>query len=305
MDAFAVFLVKEASSIMASALLNVTETFVTSSDGAQIFVQAVGNPQLPPLVFVHGFALSALVWASVMQSASLLQYFHLIAYDVRGHGRSAKPDPIEAYSSRFFADDFMAAARAFNTAHKPLLVGWSMGSTVASDVFEHHGPDALAGVVFVGGLPLFEHQVGLGTPLALGLLPGFMNLDDTALGITTRIEFTNACFNNPENVPAQFLWSMYGSTLLTGPVKTVNVVGGRNQNSTNFWAAGENGMPLLVLDGSADKLINVDATYALVNGRFTDLTRHTTPGGSHTFFYEDESVFIDNILAFGRRVFGV
>lgn len=177
-----------------------------------------------------------------------------------------------------------------------------MGGTVASDVTEFYGPDALAGIVYVGAVPFFSARGIVSTPLALRLIPDFMNMDNTALGISTRIEFTNALVNNPERYPADVLWSWLGSTMLTGPMRTM-FVGVREQNTTNLYEAGARGVPLLVLDGEADKFILGDEVYGLVEGRFTDLTRHTTRDGSHVFFYEEERQFVRNIVTFARRVF--
>lgn len=42
---------------------------------------------------------------------------------MRGHGRSGKPDSIEGYSSRLYADDFMAVLDAFNVK-RPVVIGW-------------------------------------------------------------------------------------------------------------------------------------------------------------------------------------
>lgn len=46
-----------------------------------------------------------------------------IRYDMRGHGRSGKPDSIEGYSSQLYADDFMAVIEAFNVK-RPVVIGW-------------------------------------------------------------------------------------------------------------------------------------------------------------------------------------
>lgn len=42
---------------------------------------------------------------------------------MRGHGRSGKPDALEAYSSERYAEDFAAVLGAFNVT-SPILVGW-------------------------------------------------------------------------------------------------------------------------------------------------------------------------------------
>jgi hypothetical protein len=52
---------------------------VTSEDGTTIFAQAAGDTSHPTLVFVHGFALSALVWNDIMRDKMLLEKFHLVS----------------------------------------------------------------------------------------------------------------------------------------------------------------------------------------------------------------------------------
>lgn len=49
--------------------------------------------------------------------------FHKVRYDIRGHGRSGKPNTAEAYESKLFADDFKAVMEAFELK-KPVLAGW-------------------------------------------------------------------------------------------------------------------------------------------------------------------------------------
>ena len=61
-----------------NATVSAVEKLVTSSDGVEIFAQAVGNSHLPALVFIHGLALSALVWAKILQDANLLKNFYLV-----------------------------------------------------------------------------------------------------------------------------------------------------------------------------------------------------------------------------------
>lgn len=46
-----------------------------------------------------------------------------VRYDMRGHGRSGKPDTIEGYSSQLYADDYAAVAHAFKLKNS-VLVGW-------------------------------------------------------------------------------------------------------------------------------------------------------------------------------------
>lgn len=45
-------------------------------------------------------------------------------YDLRGHGRSGKPETDAGYTSDKFAEDFKAVMTAFGLT-KPIVVGWS------------------------------------------------------------------------------------------------------------------------------------------------------------------------------------
>ena len=46
-----------------------------------------------------------------------------VRYDLRGHGRSDKPDDAEGYESLKFAEDFAGVKLAFGL-DKPIIVGW-------------------------------------------------------------------------------------------------------------------------------------------------------------------------------------
>ncbi|KAF6759659.1 Alpha/Beta hydrolase protein [Ephemerocybe angulata] len=297
---------------MASAILNatisLTERYVSSSDGTQIFAQAVGQPHLPTLVFVHGFALSALVWAHILRDTNLLRYFHLVAYDLRGHGRSGKPAKEADYSSKLGADDFIAVTEAFN-ATKPLFVGWSLGGTYASDVLQHYGPDALSGIIWTAGLPYLAASPTVLTPwIQNTVLPAISSVDNATLGLSIRQEFTNALFNHPEKVPTEVLWSWLGSTTLQDPAKITFPAGpgrGNTQDPTNLFEAGKKGVPLLIINGDADRFVIGEETVKAVKGKWKDLTVYTAKNGSHVFFYEEKEEYVAQVLRFARRVFKV
>ncbi|WP_425468728.1 alpha/beta fold hydrolase [Pigmentiphaga aceris] len=85
---------------------------VTSSDGVPIAVQESGNPDGPPIIFIHGLLGSRLNWDAQVQSTQL-QRFRLITYDMRGHGLSGKPVDAASYTDgRRWADDLAAVIDA-------------------------------------------------------------------------------------------------------------------------------------------------------------------------------------------------
>jgi non-heme chloroperoxidase len=62
---------------------------ITTSDGADIFYKDWGPKDAPPIMFHHGWPLSADDWDNQMMFF-LLEGFRVIAHDRRGHGRSSQ-----------------------------------------------------------------------------------------------------------------------------------------------------------------------------------------------------------------------
>lgn len=57
---------------------NLTEKFVVSADGSKIFASAVGNPEKPALVFVHGYALTSAVFNDIFSNPWNSKDFYLV-----------------------------------------------------------------------------------------------------------------------------------------------------------------------------------------------------------------------------------
>src|SRR5215510_4938891 len=64
-------------------------THVTTEDGAQIYFKDWGDPAAQPLVFHHGWPLSADDWDNQMLFF-LGKGYRAVAHDRRGHGRSSQ-----------------------------------------------------------------------------------------------------------------------------------------------------------------------------------------------------------------------
>src|SRR5690349_844449 len=79
-----------------------------------------------PVLLIHGLGSRTLGWEP--QVAALAARYHLIAFDVRGHGRSSKPR--QRYSVALFADDTAALIRALDLGAVH-VVGISMGGMIA------------------------------------------------------------------------------------------------------------------------------------------------------------------------------
>ena len=76
------------------------ESFVAAKDGTSLFVRDWGAGQ--PVLFLSGWALPSDFWGYQMLGLARKGY-RAIAYDRRGHGRSA--DPGRGYDHDTLADD--------------------------------------------------------------------------------------------------------------------------------------------------------------------------------------------------------
>ncbi|MEV5466301.1 SDR family oxidoreductase [Streptomyces griseoincarnatus] len=95
--------------------------------GVELCVAELGDPQRPAVVLVHGYPDSKEVWSRV--APRLAERFHVVAYDVRGHGGSTAPRPLRGgFTLEKLTDDFLAVADAVSP-HRPVhLVGHDWGS---------------------------------------------------------------------------------------------------------------------------------------------------------------------------------
>ncbi|BBA98643.1 putative dehydrogenase [Actinacidiphila reveromycinica] len=109
----------------------VRERFVTGAGGVRLCVAergAAAPPGGPPtIVLVHGYPDSKEVWSSVADRLS--DRFHVVSYDVRGHGRSTAPDPLRGgFTLEKLTEDFLAVVDAVSPDRPVHLVGHDWGS---------------------------------------------------------------------------------------------------------------------------------------------------------------------------------
>lgn len=121
---------------------------------------------------------------------ALADEFHLIAFDLRGHGWSDKPDDADAYhDARRWADDVAAALQTCGVT-RAVLVGWSFGGRVILDYLASYGPAAVAGINFVAAI-IGEAREFYGNKI--GTIRGTIDPDPMASIDGTR-RFLHACF---------------------------------------------------------------------------------------------------------------
>ncbi|MEU7026656.1 SDR family oxidoreductase [Streptomyces sp. NPDC046275] len=95
--------------------------------GIELCVAELGDPDRPTVLLVHGYPDSKEVWSEV--ATRLAARFHVVLYDVRGHGRSTAPTPLRGgFTLEKLTDDFLAVADAVSPDRPVHLVGHDWGS---------------------------------------------------------------------------------------------------------------------------------------------------------------------------------
>jgi non-heme chloroperoxidase len=128
-----------------------TMGYVTTKDGVEIFYKDWGPKNAQPLVFHHGWPLSADDWDTQMLYF-VDEGYRVIAHDRRGHGRSAQ------VSDRHDMDHYAADAAAV-VEHLDLRsavhIGHSTGGGEATRYVAQHGQrqGRVAKLVLIGAVP--------------------------------------------------------------------------------------------------------------------------------------------------------
>ena len=119
---------------------------ITTKDGTEIYYKDWGSGQ--PVVFSHGWPLSADAWESQMVYLASNGY-RCIAHDRRGHGRSSQP--WNGNEMNTYADDLSELIEVLNL-NGVTLIGHSTGGGEVARYIGRHSAKRVAKVVLVGAV---------------------------------------------------------------------------------------------------------------------------------------------------------
>ena len=92
-----------------------------------------GQENAPVIIFIHGFPFSKEMWNKQMEV--LIDNFRVIAYDIRGHGKSYAGS--DDFSIELFVGDLLLLMKELQI-EKTTLCGLSMGGYIALNAMEKH-----------------------------------------------------------------------------------------------------------------------------------------------------------------------
>jgi non-heme chloroperoxidase len=223
------------------------------NDGPDLRVDEAGARDGWPILFIHGYSQSRLSWTKQLNADALADH-RLLATDLRGHGRSGKPE--DAYDdSERWADDIRAVLDGFGVKNVT-LVAWSYGGLVALDYLATYGIDRVAGLHLIGAIS------GIGTEAATEVLgSGYLDLfpelasADAEESVRALSRFVRRCVEQDLS-PEEFHYLLGFNVVVPPRVRDAL----RARTVSHLDTLGALDVPTLLAHGEADQIIEPDAT---------------------------------------------
>ncbi|KAI9066841.1 alpha/beta-hydrolase [Trametes sanguinea] len=287
---------------MSTAAATSTVKTLRSSDGTVIHAEAVGNPRNPPVVFLHEVTLCSAVFDEVFYDRRLAEHLYLVRYDLRCHGRSGMAIHPDGQHPARHGEDFTAVVNAFGL-RRPIVVAWGFGAAIAGDICASSSHNPISGVVFIAPLPFLDPRLPRSaTERMLGLTQLLRSSQDTVITARAKTELVNGFFaGSTRQVPDMLRSAWLGYSIAQPPEATQAILAAPHDPS-KLLEAGRQGLPLMLLLGSNDALVDCPAVASELRRHFRNAEAHVVEGGSHALFFDKHAEFVKLLLVFVGRL---
>jgi pimeloyl-ACP methyl ester carboxylesterase len=254
--------------------------------GVRLYYESFGTGE--PIVFVHGGAMSHEGWEQ--QVYELGDYFHVVAYDLRGHGESDKP----AHGNNFqrFAQDLEALVAHLRLS-RVSLVCHAVGGYVGI-LYALRNPQMLHKLVLVSSSARFlggeEERSGFSDEFWRDLLEGMKRSK-----IEANAKLCNEMFFHKD--PGEATRQQILGIMLQWPLYSMKEIGRDAQNIDFRDRLREIKAPTLVIHGRHDRKQRYEGAALLANG-IPNARLITFEESAHMPNYEEVERFNREIMAF-------
>jgi non-heme chloroperoxidase len=230
-----------------------------------------------PVLLIHGYPLNGHSWER--QTRELLAAGHrVITYDRRGFGRSSKVG--SGYDYDTFAADLNILMETLDL-HDVALVGFSMGTGELARYVARHGHQRVAKLAFLASLEPFlvaRDDNPYGVPQKV-----FDDIEAAARGdrYSWYEEFFSTFYNLDENlghrISQEAVTASWNVAVSSAPAAAYAVVSSWIEDfRADVEAVRASGKPALILHGTADRILPIDATarrfrQALPEARYVEI----------------------------------
>ena len=273
-------------------------TLVTA-DGTEIYYKDWGAG--PPVVFSHGWPLTADAWESQMFFLASHGY-RCIAHDRRGHGRSSQPwhgNDMDTY-----ADDLAALFEALDLTDA-VLIGHSTGGGEVARYIGRHGTACVAKAVLMGAVPPLMLQTPANPDgLPIEVFDGFRSayLADRAQFFLDVASGPFFGFNRPgAKVSQGLIHSWWRQGMMSGHKNAYDCIAAFSATDfTSDLRAFDK--PTLILHGDDDQIVPIDAAARAAAQLVPGATLIVYAGAPHGITDTHKDRLNADILAFVRGV---
>jgi non-heme chloroperoxidase len=283
--------------LFAKGASRMSSGYITTKDGTQIYYKDWGPKTAPPIVFHHGWPLSADDWDAQMMFF-LLQGYRVVAHDRRGHGRSSQTDTGNEMDT--YAAD-VAAVTDHLDLKNAVHVGHSTGGGEVARYVARAKPGRVGKAVLIGAIPpvmVKSASNPYGTPI------------EVFDGFRTALAANRAKFYRDVAAGPFYGFNRPGATVIT-------------ENADNWWRQGMMGgakahydcikvfsetdftedlkaisVPVLLMHGEDDQVVPIDASARQAIKLLKNGTMKTYPGFPHGMATTHADVINPDLLAF-------
>jgi len=240
---------------------------------------AMGDASKPTVIFIHGFPFNKYMWQA--QINLLKDKYHVIAYDVRGHGNSELGT--EELSIDLFGEDLIGFMNALKL-DKVILCGLSMGGYITLNVLSKHQDR------FMGAL-LCDTTCTADSPE--GKEKRKKNIERVKVeGLTNYTEESLKILFAPESLTNHAeIVEKIRNTIVNTPVetitKTLTALGNREETCSKL---AQIKIPVTILVGEKDMLTPI-STARLLHENILNSTLHLISEAGHLSNLENPNQF--------------
>jgi non-heme chloroperoxidase len=272
------------------------DTFHTK-DGTRIYFKDWGNPTGQPVVFSHGWPLSADAWEGQMLFLADHGY-RCIAHDRRGHGRSSQP--WTGHDMNTYADDLAELVEMLGL-QKAVHVGHSTGGGEVVRYLSRHGTKRAAKAVLIGAVPpLMLKTEANPEGLPMGVFDGIRaaSLADRGKLYKDIASGPFYGFNRPGAKPSQGLIdSFWMQGVMAGHKATYDCI--KAFSETDFTEDLKKiDVPVLLLHGDDDQIVPIKASALAAAALLKSPQLKVYKGGGHGLTASDKERVNADLLEF-------
>jgi len=252
---------------------------VGAENGSSIEIYYEDHGSGQPVVLIHGYPLNCHSWER--QERVLLDAgYRVIAYDRRGFGQSSKPSA--GYDYDTFASDLNALLEHVDLTGV-VLVGFSMGTGEVTRYLGRYGSARIDKAVLAGAIPPFllktpDNPEGVDGEVFEGIKAAITKDRYSYFG-----DFLDNFFNtdtfSPDRISQRAWDASFEVACTASPLATYACVDSWLTDFREDLAKFD--VPVLVIHGTADRVLPFEATAKRLPGLVSGLRLVTVEGGPH------------------------